>query len=136
MMNERVALFLHFALMRNDLVLKAYQELQFVELDWEKSRRAAIWKIEKCVERILKSATKGAALQSMETRYLHGSEKMDFSPWISFFAKSSVEERHALIWLDIVKVPVEELALALGVSEGAVLHRANRALLVLSEEVA
>lgn len=60
---------------------------------------------------------------------------INLSPWRDFIRHASEEEMLAIIWLQILNLPLRAVAQGLGLSEGVLLHRLSRGVRRLSNKV-
>ena len=56
------------------------------------------------------------------------SEKVSSGPWIDYLKTSRAEEVFVLIWAQVLKIPLADIAQGLKVSKGVVKHRLNTGL--------
>lgn len=138
--NEAIAKFIFLTFLDDSLALEA---IPFAIRHFESVRRK-------------ESALTDAAIVVMSTRLAYDSfrprllrgkpgfqlnhrwmivKDLDFAPWQEFQKKSMEDELHILVWSRVLGYEYKDIAEGLGVTEGTVRFRMNRALRKLGESL-
>jgi hypothetical protein len=117
-----------------ELSIKASQLYQIRHDDEGVKFDADLAIVEICTELLSKFQTHaGTKLTVVNPTFLTWPDHLDFIPWREFYKRSSVQERIAVVWVDVLGVSITKLAQGLETSEGTIRYRLNKGLSLLGQ---